>query len=283
MDQPEFAAELYAGTASYYDRYRPGYPAELIDELVRRVAPSGTGRLLDLACGTGQLGFALRPHFAEVWAVDQEPGMVDVVAAKAAGPGGGVVRAMTAAAETLDAPDRGFELVSVGNAFHRLDRVAVASLIAGWLRPGGHLALCWSTLPWSDPKLAWERAFSELLAHWRAELDAGHPVPADWQQHRQTHPDGAVLAAAGFEPVARFEREPDHRWTLAELTGLVCSTSFLSAPVLGERAPEFGADLAARLTPYLREGRLSAPISFAVDLYRSRAEPSPAESVVPLE
>ena len=56
-----------------------------------RTGPSGRGRLLDLACGTGQLAFALRSPFAEVWAVDQEPDMVAVVRSKAAAlpvPGG---------------------------------------------------------------------------------------------------------------------------------------------------------------------------------------------------
>jgi hypothetical protein len=37
----------------------------------------------------------------------------------------------------------------IGNAFHRLDRDLVAARIAGWLEPGGHLALCWSSSPWA--------------------------------------------------------------------------------------------------------------------------------------
>jgi ubiquinone/menaquinone biosynthesis C-methylase UbiE len=33
----------------------------------------GGGRLLDLACGTGEIAFPLARHFGEVCAVDQEP------------------------------------------------------------------------------------------------------------------------------------------------------------------------------------------------------------------
>jgi tRNA/tmRNA/rRNA uracil-C5-methylase (TrmA/RlmC/RlmD family) len=69
---PQFRADLYRGTAHYYDRYRVPYPTQLIDDLVDRAALSGTGRLLDLACGPGRVTSALSKHFADVLAVDQE-------------------------------------------------------------------------------------------------------------------------------------------------------------------------------------------------------------------
>lgn len=54
-DEIRFAADLYRGTAWYYDRYRLPYPEAMLADLVRRAGVSGQGRLLDLACGTGQL------------------------------------------------------------------------------------------------------------------------------------------------------------------------------------------------------------------------------------
>ena len=57
--EPYFNVDLYRGTAEYYDRFRPGYPPVLTDDLLSRVRPSGRGWLLDLACGTGQIAFAL--------------------------------------------------------------------------------------------------------------------------------------------------------------------------------------------------------------------------------
>jgi ubiquinone/menaquinone biosynthesis C-methylase UbiE len=73
-DKVHFAADLYQGTAEYYDRYRLPYPEAMTEDLIARTGVSGHGRLLDLACGTGQLAFPLRRSFAEVWAVDREPG-----------------------------------------------------------------------------------------------------------------------------------------------------------------------------------------------------------------
>jgi len=120
-DGLRFATDLYQGTAGYYDRYRRPYPEAMIGWLTERAVLSGDGRLLDLACGTGQLTFPLRRSFSEVWSVDREPGMVDAVRAKAAATAAGSVRAIAADAETLDAEPGHFELAVIGNAFHRPD------------------------------------------------------------------------------------------------------------------------------------------------------------------
>jgi hypothetical protein len=48
-DEVRFAADLYRGTAGYYDRYRLPYPEAMLADLVRRARVSGHGRLLDLA------------------------------------------------------------------------------------------------------------------------------------------------------------------------------------------------------------------------------------------
>jgi ubiquinone/menaquinone biosynthesis C-methylase UbiE len=53
------ARTLYRGTAECYDRFRPRYLATLVDDLRARVHFDDAGRVLDLACGTGQVAFAL--------------------------------------------------------------------------------------------------------------------------------------------------------------------------------------------------------------------------------
>ena len=63
VDDPDFRRDLYRGTAQFCDRFRVHYPRFLIDDLVERSGAKGEGRLLDLACGTGLISFALRGHF----------------------------------------------------------------------------------------------------------------------------------------------------------------------------------------------------------------------------
>jgi SAM-dependent methyltransferase len=269
-DQPRFAADLYQGTAGYYDRYRLPYPRAMLDDLRRRAAVTGRGRLLDLACGTGQLTFPLRGHFAQAWAVDREPGMTAAVRAKAAAAGAGNVRAVTAGAEDLDAPPAYFELAVIGNAFHRLPRDLVAGRLAGWLQPGGHAALCWSDGPEAGDQ-PWQRELAGLLGAWRRALGAQDRVPANWAQERQRRPDEQVMTGAGFTAAGRRQFTAAHRWTLAELAGYTRSTSVLPDAVLGGQGAAFDADLAARLGPLADAGGFPQDVSYACDLYRKPA------------
>jgi ubiquinone/menaquinone biosynthesis C-methylase UbiE len=263
-----FATDLYRGTAEYYDRYRLPYRRAMLADLATRAQVSEHGRLLDLACGTGQLAFALRRQFAEVWAVDQEPDMVDLVRTKAAAMSAGHIRAIASSAESLEVEPGYFELAVIGNAFHRLDRDTVASRIFRWLQPGGHLALCWSSSPWTTAGTDWQRALVDVLDMWRARLGAEERVPEGWDAARRHRPDVQVLADAGFEVVGRQEFSREQRWSLLELGGLVRSTSFLPASVLGEQSAAFDAELADALRPYADGGVYAETVSFAYELAR---------------
>ena len=270
VDEVRFAADLYRGSAGYYDLYRRPYPEAMITDLIWSADINERGCLLDLACGTGQLAFALRRWFGEVWAVDQEPDMVEVVAAKAAAADAGEVRPVVSSAESLDAEPDYFDLVVIGNAFHRLNRDLVAGRVLGWLKPGGYLALCWSSGPWAGEE-DWQRALAATLDTWKAALGAEGRVPADWDLPQQRRPDLQLLAAAGFEVAGRREFPVEHRWSLPELAGYVRSTSFLPAAVLGDQAAAFDADLAARLGPYSEGGTFAQNTTSAFDLARKPA------------
>ncbi|MEZ0109557.1 ubiquinone/menaquinone biosynthesis C-methylase UbiE [Catenulispora sp. EB89] len=269
-EEIHFATDLYQGTAGYYDRYRLPYPAALLDYLVAASQVSGGGRLLDLACGTGQLAFPLSPHFAEVWAVDQERDMVATVRAKADAAGIKALRSVVSSAETLDAPPNSFELAVIGNAFHRLDRDLVARRMLDWLAPGGHLALCWSTSPWVGTE-DWQRSLAATLNRWQQQLSAEERIPAGLDQARRDLPDADVLAEAGFEVVGRSAFTAEHSWTLEELTGHIRSTSFLPPAVLDDHGAAFDADLAATLLPHSADGIFTETVSSAYDLARKPA------------
>jgi len=238
----EFHPDLYRGTAREYDRFRVAYPKAMIDDLIEATGPSGHGRLLDLACGTGQITFALAERFAEVWAVDQEPDMIELVRAKAQAVPGTHVHALAARAEDLTAPAGAFELVAIGNAFHRLRRDAVAGSAFRWLQPGGSVALLWSTGPWTGDA-DWQVAMAALLERWRIKMGAQARIPAGWDRPRRQRPDADVLTSAGFRDVHSARFPTVHDWTTDELIGLVYSTSFLPRTVLGDQAAAFERDV----------------------------------------
>ena len=247
MADPRFRADLYRGTAGWYDAYRPPYPPELINELADRAGADGTGRLLDLACGTGQVAFALRDRFAEIWAADQEPDMIDMASSKAAASGDAArFRFLTGAAEDLDLPAGTFDLVTVGNAFHRLPRDVVAVNIRRWLRPDGHLALLWGGAP-TDGDEPWQQTLRAVIQRWQDRNGADHRLPPRYAAARSERPDLVVLAEAGFELAENTQVGYSRIWTLDEIAGFIASTSVLSPAALGDQAEDFDADLRAAL------------------------------------
>jgi ubiquinone/menaquinone biosynthesis C-methylase UbiE len=269
-DSTAFAPDLYRGSARYYDCFRVRYPAVMIDALLDATQPSGRGRLLDLACGTGQISFAVARRFGEVRAVDQEPDMIDLVREKARGAGADHVHGVVSRAEDLGAPAGGFELVTIGNAFHRLHREAVASSAVRWLEPNGHLALLWSTGPWAGDA-DWQTALSLLLERWRTKLRVQARVPTGWDQARDRLPDMAVLTAAGFVPVSSERFPTVHEWTVEALIGFVYSTSFLPRLVLGNQADAFERDLRREVGELGTDNVLRETIDFAFELARRPA------------
>ncbi len=269
-DALEFDPDLYRGTAGYYDRFRVPYPQLMLDELLGLVQPSGRGRLLDLACGTGQITFAIAEQFAEVWAVDQEPDMIGVVRDKARVAGASQVRAVVAPAEGLDAPPGAFELVAIGNAFHRLRRDTVAANAFRWLQPNRCIALLWGTGPWTG-EAAWQRALACVLSSWKTKLGAEARVPVGWEEAHREQPDALVLRAAGFDVVRSSRFSTAHDWSVEALIGFVYSTSFLPRVVLRDRTETFERDLRRELGSFEARNELSETIDFAYELARRPA------------
>ena len=273
MADPRFRADLYRGTARWYDAYRPPYPQDLIDDLADRSGADGTGRLLDLACGTGQVAFALRDRFAEIWAVDQEPDMIELAARKVAAGDAARFRFLTGAAEDVDLPEHAFDLVTVGNAFHRLRRDAVAASIRRWLRPAGYLALLWGGSPW-DGDEPWQHMLRAVMQRWQDRNGADQRIPPGYDAARRARPDLVILAEAGFEIIATVQVGYSRIWTLDEIAGFVASTAVLSPAALGVRARDFDADLRAALLACRADGRLRQDATFSCELARA----SPPES-----
>jgi SAM-dependent methyltransferase len=261
-----YRTDLYRGTAEYYDRFRPRYPAALLDDLRARVPLDGSGRVLDLACGTGHVAFALAGHVAEVWAVDQEPGSIEFGRRKALRQGPTNVRWIAAAAEDV-ALDRTFDLVTVGNAFHRLDRDAVARRLVHHLPEHGCVALLWGGTPWRGTR-AWQRVLHATLERWRDKVGARERVPQGWEQamDRDTHEH--VLRRAGLSYEGRFEFPVAERWNVESLTGFVYSTSDLNRTVLRGHTDEFESDLQTQLLACRPDGVLEQDLTFAYELAR---------------
>jgi SAM-dependent methyltransferase len=261
-----FRKDLFKGTAEYYDRFRPPYPAVLLDDLRARVPLRGTGRLLDLACGTGQVAFALAAHVAEVCAVDQEPESIEFGGLKARRLGVTNVGWIAAAAESV-ALEGVFDLVAIGNAFQRLDRDAVARRLIPHLPEGGCIALLWGGTPWPGDQ-PWQRVLLDMFERWMDAVGARTRVPEGWEKAMEQDPHEMVLRRAGLSYEGKFEFSVVERWSVDSLIGFVYSTSFLNRTVLAHHAGAFESDLRTQLLACCPDGVFEQDLTFAYELAR---------------
>ena len=219
---------LFRGTAAFYARYRPQYPPELIERLVRAAGLTRVSRVLDLGSGPGHVAVPLAAHVAEVVAVDPEPEMLAQIREPR-------VRTVLGRAEDVDGTWGRFDLVTAGRAFHWFDREALFERLP---QVSDRLALIGDSIRQSPAATLALDIAAELLGEERTS--ASRPPYAD------------VLAASPYADVQRLEVEVDRSWTPDEVIGLVYSTSY--APRLGERREELERRLRAALDrPLYRE------------------------------
>jgi SAM-dependent methyltransferase len=236
----------FAGTASYYARYRRPYPPEFFAEIVTRCGLDGQGRLLDLGCGSGQLALPLARHVAHVVGVDPEPEMLDEARRQAAGAG--VVNARwllgsSADLDTLRAALAPLRLVTIGRAFHWMQRDATLRALDSLVEPGGSLVIA------SDNELIWntagdwQAAVRAVVQRWlgtpRRASGALFTPPAElWE---------VVIARSPFGRFERYELAYQRSWDTEHILGYLYSTSYCSRQLLGERQPAFERELRATL------------------------------------
>lgn len=185
--------------ADAYDRVRPGYPDDAIDDLVALACLPRRGRVVEIGAGTGQLTVSLAERGYHVTAVEMGPHLaerlhnnvreydnVDVVCDRF---------------EDAALADRSFDLVTAATAFHWLDRQIAYRKAAAVLRPTGALGLIFNVHLDADRGYfaesddVYRRHAPELLKpgpygsvskedEWRAEIEAtGRFGAAQFRSH----------------------------------------------------------------------------------------------------
>jgi SAM-dependent methyltransferase len=233
---PNLRTDAFAGTAEAYLRYRPAYPRALLDDLLAQ-AP-GRGLLVDLACGPGRVALDLAPAFARTVAIDLEPEMVAVGRAEAARRGLGQVEWRVGRAEAARLAAGSVDLVTVGEAFHRLDQARVLRNARRWLKPGGGFATLGGRMLLNGTE-PWSRTLTEVALRW---------MPAGWAPVRpggvyETADIAAAMRSAGFQEVAPHPFDIAQVWSFDALLGCLSSLSVCSKAALGEGFAGFAEDV----------------------------------------
>ncbi len=264
---PHLRADAFAGAAEDYVRYRLPYPTSMLQSLLAEAALPSEAKLIDLACGPGRVALAIADSFSEILAVDLEPEMIDAGRREAARRGIHHISWSVARAEDFDAPAGRFDLITIGEAFHRLDRAHVAAKAFGWLKPGGALAtLGMQNLLRGDAP--WRGIVKDTVTRFvgtPAERIGGTPNPG---MAAAIADQEATLRDAGFAEVAGRDFDFAHAWNLPDLLGNLRSMSVVSPHALGARHTAFETELSAALLAFEPSGRYAEHISCGYTLAR---------------
>jgi ubiquinone/menaquinone biosynthesis C-methylase UbiE len=130
----------FASTVPHYLAGRPIYAPSLIRMVKEHLRLLDTDRLLDLGCGPGWLAIAFAPFVGTVVAVDPEPSMLQ--AARAAAAEIDVrIEFIEASSYDLGSHFGMFQIVTIGRAFHWMDRSEALRKLNTMIEPNGALVL----------------------------------------------------------------------------------------------------------------------------------------------
>lgn len=135
-------ADRYAERVDCYVRYRPSYPREAVDTIVRACGLREGSVVAELGSGTGVFSRLLLERGVHVHAVEPSPQM-----RAAAEQWLGLdprFHSIAGSAEATTLPDRSMDAVVAAQAFHWFDAARVVPEIERVLGPSGAVALVWN-------------------------------------------------------------------------------------------------------------------------------------------
>ncbi len=211
------STKRFSSRVENYSKYRPGYPAAVIDLLHRECGLSAGSHTADIGSGTGILTEMLLKNGGQVFAVEPNPEMR--AAAERLFGAHPNFHSVNGTAEATTLPAQSVEIIVAAQAFHWFDCTRARQEFTRILKPGGWVALIWNDRrTGSTPFLqAYEQLLQECSLDYRAV------------DHKQI--DAATIGAffapeafksASFENVQVFDFEG--------LKGRLLSSSYAPEP-----------------------------------------------------
>lgn len=231
----------FASAAAHYASHRPAYGEAAIEHLAERFDLDGTGHVLDLGCGTGEIAVPLSAHAGAVVGMDPSAPMLREARRRAREAGRENVGWVVGSDATLSALGSPLRLTTVGRAFHRMDQRVTLDRLVTLTEPGGGVALLGDPEWLTRGAAGWQDAVHAIAAEYVDDLpERTGPIEYD-------EPYNQLLADCGYRDVEVAEFPFEREWDADGVVGYVLSLSFCSPAVLGDDRAAFEADVRDRL------------------------------------
>lgn len=241
----------FQSAVPYYARYRLGYPDSLIAKVIELVGLKHGDAVLDLGCGPGTLAIPFARAGMTVTGVDPEP---EMLAACEAAAGAASVSLELRRGSSFDMPDGigPFRLVTMGRAFHWMDREATLAMLDGMVMRDGAVVHFDDEHP-RTVENAWRRVLRDLGDKY-GRAEAPHIVERRSMEYR-THE--SFFLNSPFSRIERYGVVVRREIAADDVVGLAYSLSYTSPQKLGERKDEFERELRAALAEISPQGRFT--------------------------
>lgn len=234
----ECAAAPFAEAAGFY-KYRAPYAPRAF-ELAREAFRLGpASRVLDLGCGPGTIAIPLSRAAGYVLAVDPSEAMLAAGRQRAAKAGRTNIEWLCARAEDIGASQGVFDVVTMGQSFHWMDRDAVLRRLTPMVAAGGGIVLF--NPGKRRPQESWEPLVDETIARYLG------PRPRHAATNPEPRNEPALSRSTAFSRFVTHELAHEFQRDIPSIIGHVYSLSTSPRSAFGEHVGSFERELTAAL------------------------------------
>jgi 2-polyprenyl-3-methyl-5-hydroxy-6-metoxy-1,4-benzoquinol methylase len=254
----------FRSAARHYLSGRPAYSAFLIRRVVELCALNVTHKVLDLGTGPGQLARAFAPFVAEVTAMDPEPEMLQI-ARKEAASGHFKIRFVQGGSYDLGRQLGQFQAVTIGRAFHWMDRAATLNLLDAMIESNGAVVLFDDNHP-QVPENSWHSAYEKVIERYSEDdVERQKRGSPEWLKNE------AILLASPFHEMERISIIERRSTALERFTDRALSLSITSRDRLGARADDLASEIEDLMAGYALNGGVTEVIESTALIARRNA------------
>ncbi len=215
--------ERFSDRVANYVKYRPSYPAELVQTLTQQCNLNADTVIADIGSGTGKLTELLLEQDYAVFGVEPNQAMREAAETQFADNEKFV--SVDGQSETTSLEGKSVDLIVAAQAFHWFEPVATKNEFKRILKTGGYIALVWNQRDIASP---FQHAYDQMLAqHCKEYKDVNHRNIKDSEFEAFFSPNAFEIF--NYPYIQKFDK--------ASFLGRMYSSSYTPNPETDEAKP----------------------------------------------